>query len=142
MVSQGEGRCLMAEVEYADGYRRSPFPSDWGRPPGETYSEERARWVKSKVRESLRGASTRHLRLRQMSMLLQVRQRAYEGQSLYEEGKMPKGGSIRKSSPARTNPAKRTRPGTWGKPPQNPQWVPLDADEHLPWSQRFVVGGA
>jgi hypothetical protein len=76
---------VSGEVEYADGYPKSSFPEEWGTPPGSAYSETRDRWVKSKVLESLRGASTRQLRLRQMAMLLNVRQRLYEGQALYGE---------------------------------------------------------
>jgi hypothetical protein len=68
-------------VEYGDAGSKSPFPREWGRPVGDVYSEERARWV----RESLRGASMRQLWLRQMQIVLHLRQRLYESQALYEE---------------------------------------------------------
>jgi hypothetical protein len=38
---------------------------------------------------------------------------------------MPKGGGVRKPNPIKTNPKPATRPGTWGKPPQNPQPAPF-----------------
>ena len=68
----------MSGVEYGDEGSKSSFPSEWGRPPGDPYSEQRALWVKRKVREHLAGASMRQLRLRQMSLLLQVRERLLE----------------------------------------------------------------
>jgi len=68
----------VSDIEYGDEGWKSPFPASWGRPPGGAYSEERARWVKTRVRESLRGTSIQQVRLRQMQMLLIIRQRLYE----------------------------------------------------------------
>jgi hypothetical protein len=70
----------MTGVEYGDEGVKSPFPKEWGRPVGDAYSEERALWVKRKVREHLAGASMRQLRMRQLQMLLHLRQRLYEGE--------------------------------------------------------------
>jgi hypothetical protein len=53
-------------VEYGDGGWKSPFPREWGRPPGAAYSEERSRWVKSKVRQHVAGQPMRQLRQRQL----------------------------------------------------------------------------
>jgi hypothetical protein len=67
-------------VEYGDSDSKSPFPASWGRPPAGAYSEERARWVKARVREEMRGSSMRTLRMRQLQMLVHLRQRLYEGE--------------------------------------------------------------
>jgi hypothetical protein len=61
-------------VEYGDTSRRSPFPAEWGRPVGDAYSEERAAWVRGKVRQHLAGAPLRQLRQRQLEMLTMLRQ--------------------------------------------------------------------
>ena len=37
------------KIEYAAGDRSAPFPAEWGVPPGQPDSEERARWVKEQV---------------------------------------------------------------------------------------------
>ena len=63
----------MSGVEFGDEGFKSPFPASWGRAPGDAYSEERALWVKRKVREHLRGAPLRELRRRQLEMLTQLR---------------------------------------------------------------------
>jgi hypothetical protein len=60
-------------VEYADGSRNSPFPAEWGRPVGDAYSEERARWVRGKVQEHLRSVPMQQLRKRQLEMLGHLR---------------------------------------------------------------------
>jgi hypothetical protein len=70
----------MTGIEYVDSDSKSPFPAAWGRAPGGAYSEERARWVKAKVREEMRGSSMRTLRMRQLQMLVHLRQRLYEGE--------------------------------------------------------------
>jgi hypothetical protein len=59
-------------IEYGDGGWKSPFPREWGRPPGDAYSEERSRWVKVKLQD-LAGAPLRQLRQRQIQMLNQLR---------------------------------------------------------------------
>jgi hypothetical protein len=70
----------MSGVEYGDEGVKSPFPKEWGRPVGDAYSEERALWVKRKVREHLAGTSMRQLRMKQLQMLVHLRQRLYEGE--------------------------------------------------------------
>jgi hypothetical protein len=60
-------------VEYGDSDYKSPFPREWGRPPGDAYSEERSRWVKSKVQQHVAGSPARQLRQRQIQMLNQLR---------------------------------------------------------------------
>jgi hypothetical protein len=40
------------------------FPSEWGRPRGAPQSEERAQWVRDKVKAHLRAAPLRQLRAR------------------------------------------------------------------------------
>jgi hypothetical protein len=61
-----------------DGDRKSPFPAVLGRPVGSPYSEEWAAWVRHKVREHLRRAPLRQLRLRQVQMLAMLRQALIE----------------------------------------------------------------
>ena len=68
----------MADLEYADGEWKSPFPKEWGRPPGDAYSEERSRWVKSKVWEHMAGQPLRTVRRRQLEMLTQLRRALIE----------------------------------------------------------------
>jgi hypothetical protein len=63
----------MTGVEYGDEGFKSPFPSEWGTPPGSAYSEQRALWVRRKVREHLAGQPMRQLRQRQIEMLQQIR---------------------------------------------------------------------
>lgn len=43
----------MREVETSTGEGRSlgTFPAEWGMPPGSQFSEERAAWVRERVRE-------------------------------------------------------------------------------------------
>jgi hypothetical protein len=60
-------------VEYGDSGWKSPFPKEWGLPPGDAYSEERSRWVKSKVQQHVAGAPLQQLRRRQIQMLNQLR---------------------------------------------------------------------
>jgi hypothetical protein len=60
-------------VEYGDSDSKSPFPASWGRPPAGAYSEERALWVKRKVREHIAGQPLQQLRQRQIQMLQQIR---------------------------------------------------------------------
>ena len=73
MASQSEGGPV-SDVEYGDEGWKSPFPKEWGRPPGSAYSEERAAWVKSHVRTHVSGAPIRMLRKRQIEMLNMLRQ--------------------------------------------------------------------
>jgi hypothetical protein len=43
---------MSGDVELAQGVRGfRTFPAEWGTPPGTQFSEERARWVKDRVRE-------------------------------------------------------------------------------------------
>jgi hypothetical protein len=65
-------------VEYADGSRKSPFPAEWGRPPGDAYSEVRAAWVKARVQEELRSVPMKMLRKRQIEMLAHLRRALIE----------------------------------------------------------------
>ena len=78
----------MIGVEYSDGFPKSTFPKEWGKPAGDDpYSEERAAWVKSKVRNQVwaDAANTplRILRRRQIEMLNQLRLQRIE---LLEQG--------------------------------------------------------
>jgi len=41
----------MTGVERADGDRNEAFPKSWGHPVGERFSEERAGWIASRVRQ-------------------------------------------------------------------------------------------
>jgi hypothetical protein len=64
----------VSDIEYGDaGGWKSPFLKEWGRPPGDAYSEERARWVRSKVRQHVAGQPLRQLRQRQIEMLNHLR---------------------------------------------------------------------
>jgi hypothetical protein len=50
----GTGTLSMGKVEKAAASRGlSPFPPEWGFPPGRPDSEERARWVKARVIEHM-----------------------------------------------------------------------------------------
>ena len=47
----------MSKVEYGAGdrSRSGDFPREWGRPPGDPYSEERAAWVAVNVRNWMKA---------------------------------------------------------------------------------------
>jgi hypothetical protein len=51
----------MNPTETASGSRQSPFPPEWGRPPGTQYSEERSAWIARNVQET--AATSRHRQL-------------------------------------------------------------------------------
>ena len=72
-------------VEYAAGGDPSVFPRSWGRPPDGQYSEERARWVKDRVRQhrltAPRRAAERRVRelvARDRRLALELRLRRHE----------------------------------------------------------------
>ena len=73
----------MSGIEYGDARRgrASSFPAEWGLPPGDAYSEERAAWVREKVRAQLRGAPSQQLRRQQVALMVYLRRL----QDLYEE---------------------------------------------------------
>ena len=50
---------MRGERRVWDAGGKSPFPREWGRPVGEQFSEERAAWVRGRVREHMAGASLR-----------------------------------------------------------------------------------
>ena len=64
----------MSGVERADGSRHwGPFPRSWGRPPGDQFSEERARWVREKVAEHRQTAPLPNLTERNHRFLWMLR---------------------------------------------------------------------
>ncbi len=71
------------EFECAEGGRRSrTFPQEWGMPPGERFSEERARWVRDRVArtcgrralDKLVAADKRHQQMLQRLALMARRE--------------------------------------------------------------------
>jgi hypothetical protein len=66
----------MSRVENAAAHEGSPFPREWGFPPGDANSEERMRWVREKVR-TLGGVSAER-RARSVDNANRARQRLLE----------------------------------------------------------------
>ena len=58
----------MSEIEYSTGQRKSDFPSEWGTPPGSTFSEERAAWVARNVRRLQANPEVRLSRLKRSEL--------------------------------------------------------------------------
>ena len=68
--------------EYAEGGRSRTYPDEWGVPPGDRYSEERAAWVRERCAQfagpqalaKLAAADKRHLQMLQRAVLVARRE--------------------------------------------------------------------
>lgn len=64
--------------EFAEGGRSRTYPDEWGVPPGDRYSEERARWVREQcarfaglaAMDRLAAKDKRHLQILQRAVLM------------------------------------------------------------------------
>ncbi len=71
-AQQGKGEG-MSEEEYAQLGRSSSFPVEWGMPIGQRHSDERAAWVRAKVRQHSALTAHRKLANRELRMLNDLR---------------------------------------------------------------------
>lgn len=63
----------MGGVEAATGGHHPDFPRAWGTPPGSQFSEERAAWVRDRVREHDIGRPLRQLAAADARLLWNLR---------------------------------------------------------------------
>ena len=65
-------------VEYAGQGRSGTFPEEWGTPPGRTYSEVRAAWVRQMVEQHSALTAHRKLNAKNGRLLAILRRAALE----------------------------------------------------------------